>query len=485
MLFIRMCFTIAYRTIIGSNSSVGSQSGKKRRMANAGVRLRPSSHFSRSNKLEKAVEYLARAAQRAVSRSAFAEALAHADAGLALIPALAATAERSHREFDLLAALVRAATAIEGWGSPQTMPGYERMRDLARESGDDDELTAALAGSCTAHIVAARYDQALEMARQMLVVAERKKSPGALADAHHAEGWTLFWTGDVGHSLNALDRAITLCPDGVGRKTLIGVDPLVESFNFAALTNWAAGYPDRAVNFNELAMKRARELKEPFSLALSLRCETWVRAWRGELRVARLLSQQLEALAKDNDFASPLAMSRIDEGWVASLQGEYQLGLPLIENGLATWVPQMAAWHQVLLAEACMRAGHYQRALDALATHRAKTARTGEHFGQSEAERLEGEVLLLKSAKNTAAAEQHMRCAVAVAVGQGAKSFELRATKTLARLLRDAGRRDEARTMLADTYNWFTEGFETLDLKEAKVLLDELGAKPRRKHSAD
>ena len=348
------------------------------------------------------------------------------------------------------------------------------MRDLARESGDDDELTAALAGSCTAHIVAARYNQALEMARQMLVVAERKKSSGALADAHAAEGWTLFWTGDVGDSLTALDRAITLCPDGVGRRTLIGLDPLIESFNFAALANWAAGYPDGAANFSESAVKRARALKEPFSLALSLHCETWVRAWRGDLQVARRISQELEALAKEHGFASALAMSRINEGWVASLQEEYQLGLPLIENGLATWVPEMAEWHRVLLAEACMRAGFYEEALDALTTHRAKTEITGEDFGRPEAERLEGEILL-RSATNIAAAEQHMRCAVAVAVRQGAKSFELRATKTLARLLRDTGRHDEARMMLAEIYNWFTEGFDTADLKDAKSLLDELG----------
>ena len=112
---------------------------------------------------------------------------------------------------------------------------------------------------------------------------------------------------------------------------------------------------------------------------------------------------------------------------------------------------------------------------DALATHRVKTARTGEHFGQSEAERLEGEVLLLKKAKNTVGAEQRMRHAVAVAVRQGAKSFELRATKTLARLLRDTDRRHEARMMLAEIYNWFNEGFDTVDLKDAKSLLEELG----------
>jgi predicted ATPase len=186
------------------------------------------------------------------------------------------------------------------------------------------------------------------------------------------------------------------------------------------------------------------------------------------------MSQQLGALAKENGFASALAMSRINEGWVASLQGEYELSIPLIGTGLATWAPQMAAWHQVLLAQACLCAGRYQEALHALATHRAKTARTGEHFGQSEAERLEGEILLLKSAKNTAAAEQHMRCAVAVAIRQGARSFELRATKSLARLLRDTGRCDEARMMLANIYNWFTDGFDTADLRDAKALLDQL-----------
>jgi predicted ATPase len=151
----------------------------------------------------------------------------------------------------------------------------------------------------------------------------------------------------------------------------------------------------------------------------------------------------------------------------------------MIRSGIANWAPFAFTHHSSILAEACLRAGRYQEVMDAVAAAREHAARTGEHFARSEIERVAGEALMLMGAANASAAEQCMRRAVAIAAQQGAKSWELRATTSLARLLRDTGRRDEARVMLAEIYGWFTEGFDTADLKGAKALLDELEGSAR------
>jgi tetratricopeptide (TPR) repeat protein len=227
-------------------------------------------HYSRGNNPAKAVDFLGRAAQQAVSRSAFNEALAHARTGVATIPALLASAQRGRWEFELLSTLVRATTAVKGWGSPQTAQGSWRMLEIARESGDDEALRAALLGMWIDHLIAARHHEAAETARQMLAVAERRKSTAILADAHHALGCTLFWRGHHDDALTAINRAIVLCPDGAGRISFNVPDPLVESLAYAAVGTWTIGYPDRAVDLLESAAKRSRDVNQPLSLAFAL-----------------------------------------------------------------------------------------------------------------------------------------------------------------------------------------------------------------------
>ena len=170
---------------------------------------------------------------------------------------------------------------------------------------------------------------------------------------------------------------------------------------------------------------------------------------------------------------SELALTRIYQGWAASIQGEHERSIALIRSGLADWNNPMAVGSSIL-AEACLRAGRYQEAMDAVAACRAHAARSEDHSADSEVERVAGEALILMDAENTTEAEQCLRHAAAVAAEQGAKSWELRAATSLGRLLRDTGRRDEARATLAEIYGWFTEGFGTADLKEAKALLDQL-----------
>jgi adenylate cyclase len=184
--------------------------------------------------------------------------------------------------------------------------------------------------------------------------------------------------------------------------------------------------------------------------------------------------EQLEALAEEGGFASYFALNRIHQGWVAGMQGEHERGIALIRSGIANWAPLGFTYFRSILAEACLRAGRYLEAMDAVAASREHAGRTGEHFAEPEIERVAGEALILMGAENAAEAEQCVRRAIAIATEQGAKSWELRATTSLARLLASQGRSDEAHTMLAEIYGWFTEGFDTADLKDAKALLEQL-----------
>jgi len=437
-------------------------------------------HFGHGNNLEKAVEYLGRAAQQAASRSALGEALAYARAGLAIVPTLAATAERGRLEFDLLSTLVRGAIAVEGWGSPQTTQGCQRMLELARESGDDVALFTALQGMWLDHHIAARYKQGAELARQMIELAERRGNPGELANAFFLQGLTRYFRGELGDALTAFNQAVAFCPDGAGRISFDGSDPQAATLSFSGLSTCIVGYPDRAINLFESAIKRCRELKQPFSLGYVLFHQTWICAARGDVLATQQVCEQLEAVSEEGGFTAFSGLNRIYQGWVASGQGEHERGIAMIRDGIANWAnPLFTTVLSSILAEACLRAGRYQEAIDAVIVGRDHSSRTGEHYAESEIERVAGETLILMDAEKAVEAEQCLRRAVALARRQGAKWFELRATTSFARLLAKQGSRKEARTMLAEIEGWFTEGFDTADLKDAKALLDDLDDRMR------
>ncbi len=434
-------------------------------------------HYGRSNNAEKAVDYLRRAAKQAATRSAFSEALAQARAGLALISNLQAGAERDRREFDLLSTLVAAAPASEGYILSPYTESYLRILELARKSGDDHALLTALQAVWLHHQIAGRHREEAEVAEQIVEVAGRINSPGALADAFHAKGSILFWTGRAADALDELTRAIEVCADGVGRVTVDSSDPLVTSLSWAALCAWQTGHSDRAVNLADSAVKRARDLNQQFSRTFAIWTKGKLHSWRGETSETRLVCDQLGALTEENGFSGWLAFNRILHGWVLSVSGEHDRAIEQVRRGIADWRNSFVLTEMnSVLAGVCMRAGRYREAMAAVAAGREHAQRTGEGFGAAELERIAGETFLLMGVENSAEAEQCMRRAIAIAKEQGAKAWELRATTSLARLLRDTSRRDDARTMLAEIYNWFTEGFDITDLKDAKALLAELRA---------
>jgi tetratricopeptide (TPR) repeat protein len=176
------------------------------------------------------------------------------------------------------------------------------------------------------HHIDARHQEAAEMAREMLEVAERRKTPAVLADAHSAHGLTLYWTGHVAEALTAFSQAIALCPDGAGRISFDGADPLVVTLIGAAPGAWIAGYPDRAVTLVESAIKRPRDLNLPFSLVYALLFAAEIRAARGELLEAQRLCEHIEALAEQGGFGGFLILNSLMQGWVAGMQGEHGPG---------------------------------------------------------------------------------------------------------------------------------------------------------------
>ena len=397
-------------------------------------------HYSHGNNVEKAVDYLGRAAKQAASRSAPAEALGYACTAVGMVVALPATPQRRLWEFHLLSTLVRAAIAIEGWRSPQTTKGFQRMLELARESGDQALLFTALQGMWLDHHISARYQEGAELARQMIELAERGTSPASLADAFFLHGLTLFFTSKVDDASKAFRQVIAICPDGAGRNSIDGSDALVATLCFAALSTWLLDDPSHAAGLFESAIERCHKLKHPFSLGYVLFHKAWLCAGQGEVIGTQRVCEQLEAIAEEGGFASFSGLNGIFQGWVASMQGEHERGIAMIRSGMASWGnPLFSTVLNSILAEACLRARCYREALEAVTAGREHSLRTGEHYAEPELERVAGETLIQMGRENAADAEKCIRRAIALAAEQGAKWFESRATMSLARLLAQQG----------------------------------------------
>jgi hypothetical protein len=181
-----------------------------------------------------------------------------------------------------------------------------------------------------------------------------------------------------------------------------------------------AGYPTQALRLSESAVKRAHDLNQPLSLAFALLYQSWVHSWRGELNATSDSCKQLEVLVENGGIESFLGLNRINQGWVASMRGEHEQGIELIRSGIATWAPNVFTYHSGILAEVLMRVLRHQEVSDAISAARDHAKRTGERHGESEIERIAGELLMRLDVANNAKAEQCMRRAVAIAVGQGA-----------------------------------------------------------------
>jgi len=400
--------------------------------------------YSHSDNSTKAIEYLGRAGQQA--------------------PALIAT---------------------KGYAAPEVEKAYTRARELCQQVGETPLLFRVLFGLWAFYIVRAEHNTAYSLGAQLLNLAERQQNTTLLIEAHWALGACSFALGEATSARTHLERSIALYDPHEHRTLafLYGYDPGMSCQTIGAWVLWSLGYPDQALRMSQRSITLAEKLSHPFSLAYALGHAARLHQFRREEHAILQRTEAAIALSTEQGFPFFLTQGVIFHGVVLAEQRSGLEGIAQIQRGIAAFRATGAELYQpyflALLAEADGKADQVEEALAVLAEAVAVVCKTGEGFYEAELYRLKGELTLrsqVQRLKGNVEAEAE-RCfwqAIKVARKQSGKSLELRATTSLARLLERQGRRDEAHAMLAEIYNWFTEGFDTADLKDAKALLEEL-----------
>jgi predicted ATPase len=438
-------------------------------------------HYTEAGLPAPAIAYWQRAGQRAIQRSAHLEAVAHLTKGLELLATLPDTPDRIQHELDMLTMLGPVLTNTSGPGSPAVEQVYARARELCQQAGEPRQLFPVLWGLWFFYNTRAELQKAEELGTQLLTLAQQVQDRTFLLEAHHALWPTSLYLGELAAARGHLEQGAALydLQDHRSHAFLYGGhDPGSCCQSYMAWTLWALGYPDQALKASDRALSLARELAHPASLAAALSFTAVLHQFRREREAVQEMAEALIALATEQGDAERLARGTILRGWALFVQGQGTEGMVQMRQGLAAL---QATGGEVrrqlflpLLAEAYGRIGQSEEGLHVLAEALAAVEKTGGRFYEAELSRLKGELLRRRALPDEDQAETCFRRALDITRHQQAKSLELRAAMSLARLWQQQGKRAEAHALLAPSYGWFTEGLDTADLQEAKVLLGAL-----------
>jgi predicted ATPase len=436
-------------------------------------------HHTEAGLAEKAATYWHTAGQRALNRSATAEAVARLSRGLEALRSLPEGPQRDQRELDLQVALGGAQLAAKGWAATETGEAYTRARELCGRLGETTQLFPVLWGLTVFHINYGKPRVGREIAEEMLRLALMQDDIAAQVASHRALSAALYHLGRWTLAREHLQQVIVLYDALPNRPvpSLYAVDHRAMALAFLAPTLFALGYPDQAHARRHEAFAYARELAHPHSLALVLSRLAEFHCLGHEWKVVQDLAKALIDLSTEQGFPHYLATGYIFSGCALAALGQTQAGFALYRRGSPVRRVGVPLYRGVLAA-ACHRAGETREALGLLDEVLNRVECTDERWFESELHRLKGEVLLSIPERDGAEAEACFQHAFQVARDQSARMWELRASTSLARLWWDQGNRAEARDLLAPVYEWFTEGFDTADLKQARALLAELGWTP-------
>ncbi|MGE0826330.1 MAG: adenylate/guanylate cyclase domain-containing protein [Candidatus Binatia bacterium] len=444
-------------------------------------------HYTEAGQIEQAIPYWQQAGERATQRSAHAEVVAHIMRGLELLQTLSDTPARAQHELLFQTTLGPALVAIRGYANADVGTAYMRARELCQQLGETPQLSAVLGGLWAFHLVRAEYQTARELGEQLLTLAQRVQDLPALVVAHGALGQTFFGCGEWSQAQTHLEQSL-LRYDPQHHQALTflggGEDPGVASRLFMACCLGLQGYPDQALERVHQAFRLARDLDHPFSLAEVLFIAAEIHQCREEGKAVQERAEALIALSIEQGFAFFVAFATIMRGWALTEEEDKETGIAGMREGLtayrATGAEMFRPYLLALLAEAYGKVEQVEEGLSVVAEALDAVDKTGERFYEAELYRLKGELTLQQSkvqgpkSKVEKEAEEYFLKAIEIARTQQAKSLELRAAMSLARLWQSQGKTTEARELLAPVYNWFTEGFDTKDLQEAKALLEEL-----------
>ena len=417
------------------------------------------------------------------------EASAQLTRALDQIAALPATPVLRREEIKLQVALITPLLHVKGYAAPETKAAVERARQLIEQAeavGEPPEgpllLFSVLFGFWVTNYVAFHGDVMRELAAQFLALAEKQGATGPLITGHGLTGTSLLCTGIIAQSRTHFDRALALYDPAEHRPlaTRFGQDVRVTQLSYRSLALWMLGYPGAALADANDALRDAREIGQAATLMFALLHASLTHILCGHYAAANAEADEAVALADEKGalFWKPAGM--VQQGCVLALTNKVSNAVDMITSGINTWRPTGATlWmplHMSYLTRAYAELGKFDDAWCSIGEAMAAMETTGERWCEAEVHRTAGEIAMIAPKRDMPKAEEYFERALAVSRQQRAKSWELRAAMSMARLWRGHEKPQEARELLAPVYGWFTEGFDTRDLKDANALLQELAA---------
>ena len=446
-------------------------------------------HCAEAGLIEKAAGLWGKAGQRSLARSALVEAAEQFTRALGQIATLPATPALRRQQIKLQVALINPLMHVKGFAAPETKAAVEQARLLIEQAealGEPPEdpllLFSVLYGFWVANFVTFNGDVVGNLAEQFLALAEKNGATVPLMIGHRLMGSSLLLTGDIAEGRAHYDRAIALYDPAEHRPlaTRFGQDVRVAILCYRSLALWHLGYPEAAVANSDQAISDAREIGQAATLMFALSHAVWTRILCRNYAITNAFVDELIVLANEKGALIWKAFGMLAQGWVFVLTGKALDAVHMITAGITAWrstgATGLVPVHLSNLAKAYAELGQFDHAWRCIGEAMTAIETKEERWWEAEFHRIAGEIALLSPEPNAAKAQAYFERALAVAREQQAKSWELRAAMSMARLWRDQGKRDEARDLLAPVHGWFTEGFDKLDLKEAKTLLDGLRA---------
>lgn len=442
-------------------------------------------HFQAAGLTAKAVNYLHQAGERAVRLSANEEAIGHYTQALELLETLPDTPERTRQELSLQIALSAPLAMTKGYGAPEMIHVYTRARELAQQVGETPQLFPVLRGLWNYNLNQANLRKARELVEQLFGLANSVADPVLIMQAHWMFGETFHHLGEMVNARTHLERALALYDHETYRSHPFPAvqEPRVVCLIHLAFILFYLGYPDQGLDRINEALILAQALPDSITLAHTTAFSAALHLFRREEPIAQERAEATIALSNKLGFAVVSAAGKFLKGLALTEQGVIEEGISLMRQSLdihqatgasVVWRPEFIVW----LAEAYIKTGRADVGLSLLDEALAIVNKAEKHYCEAELYRLKGELLLKdegrearQNASRELSPEACFRRAIDIARRQQAKSLELRAVMSLSRLWRDQGKKEEARQMLAEIYGWFSEGFDTGDLKAAKALL--------------
>ena len=416
----------------------------------------------------------------AIEQSANNEAIQHFTQALELLKTLPDDDARLQKELTLQISLGAPLVMTKGYGAPEVENAYTRARELCQRMGETRQLFTALRGLWVFYLVRAQYRMAHQLGAQLLSIANSERDPALLMEAHMTLGIPLFYLPDFTRARAHLAEAITLYDPERHRAHAFryGQDPGIACQGFEAWALGLLGYPNQARALMDETLRLAVRQSHPFSLAYALHFESIVHQLCREPQLAEQRAEAEVSLSQEQGFPLFVGGGTAFQGWALVEKGQKEGGIGRMRQGIEFWHATGAelarSYWLILLADAYGIIGQPENGFATLTQATSAIEKNEEHFYEPELYRIKGELLLLHRRGQEVEAEACFQKAIEVARRQKTKTLELRAVVSLSRLWNKTAKRHEARVLLGGIHSWFTEGFDTIDLRNAEALLQGL-----------